>query len=80
MSRRVLHPVQLWRIGTGHGHNVEPELVIKMASLFPFVRRQADGPGLGAGLDLNIADVGKGAILIVQRGSQVGCTNDLLVS
>lgn len=39
VSRRILHLMQLRRVRSGHRHNVQPELVIKVAGLLPLVGR-----------------------------------------
>ncbi len=56
MRRRVLDAVQLRRVARHLGDDVQPELVVEVARLFLLVGREADGPRLGAGLNLDIGD------------------------
>lgn len=54
---RVLDAVQLGHVAGCLGDDVEPELVVKVVGLLPFVGRKADSAGAGACLDLDVADV-----------------------
>jgi hypothetical protein len=60
-----LDTLQLGRVVGGLGNDVEPVIIPIPPRLLPLVRREANGPGLGAGIDLNIADTGKVVSFIV---------------
>ena len=57
MGRWVLDAVELWRVGPGLGHHVEPALLPEVPRFLPLIGRRANRPGAGVGLDLNVADV-----------------------
>lgn len=72
---RVLDAMQLGHVAGRLSDDVEPELLVEVAGLSPLVGREADGPGAGAGLDLDVADGApiEAVVLLVAFSCQRQC-------